>query len=170
MTVEIATRTIQLMLAPVVMISACAILVSGMLTRYALINERMRTMARERLDLLRMGGATLVGIFSPQDPFIAERLQQIDKQAPELLRRHMMMHNAVLTLYLAILLYVLSMVMIAGAAIQFSVLATGALIILLLGTFVMLGSVMMVAIEISVSQRSVTYEVERVLSLGRATN
>lgn len=47
------TRTIQLILAPVVMVTACGILVNGLIGRYTNITNRLRTMAHERLELLR---------------------------------------------------------------------------------------------------------------------
>ena len=53
MSAENVTRTIQLILAPVVMITACALLLNGLLSRYDALNARLRIMGRERLDLLR---------------------------------------------------------------------------------------------------------------------
>src|SRR5579859_706139 len=53
MSVEAITRMIQLILAPVVLVSACAIFVGGLLSHYEAINARMRSMARERLELVR---------------------------------------------------------------------------------------------------------------------
>ena len=49
MNAEMVARIIQLILAPVVMISACAILESGLLGHYASINARLRNMTHERL-------------------------------------------------------------------------------------------------------------------------
>lgn len=46
-------RTIQPILAPVAMVTTCAILVSGILAHYAVVNERLRSLTHERLDLLR---------------------------------------------------------------------------------------------------------------------
>jgi uncharacterized membrane protein YphA (DoxX/SURF4 family) len=53
MNAEMPPRTIQLILAPVVMVTACAILLAGLLSRFAALNDRLRLLARERLDLLR---------------------------------------------------------------------------------------------------------------------
>ena len=52
MSAETVTRTIQLILAPVVMLSACSVFVGGVLAHYAAINDRIRTMVHERLELL----------------------------------------------------------------------------------------------------------------------
>ena len=55
MSAETVTGTIQLILAPVVMVSACAIFVSGLLTHYEAINGRMRRMVSERREILHRG-------------------------------------------------------------------------------------------------------------------
>jgi Protein of unknown function (DUF2721) len=90
---QMIAATIQLILAPVVMVSACAILVTGLLSRYAAINDRLRAIGQERLDLLRRK------IRASEDPFIDERLAEIDYQIPDLLHRHKLAQNAVLAVY-----------------------------------------------------------------------
>ncbi len=49
MTAEMVTRIIQTIIAPVVMVNACAIILGGLLNHSATINARLRGMARERL-------------------------------------------------------------------------------------------------------------------------
>jgi len=39
------TATIQLIIAPVVIVTACALLVNGLLTRYTLLIDRLRALA-----------------------------------------------------------------------------------------------------------------------------
>ena len=41
------------------MVTSCAILIGGMLTHYAAINDRLRGMTRERLSLLRQPSGAL---------------------------------------------------------------------------------------------------------------
>src|SRR4051812_48031474 len=82
MDVEMVAKNLQLIIAPVVMISSCALLLTGLLGRYAAVNDRLRAMARERLDLWH---SDIDG-----DGFKTERLHQIDQQIPDLLRRHRM--------------------------------------------------------------------------------
>ena len=53
MNTDMVAHIIQSILAPVLMINGCAILVGALFTRYGGINDRLRTMAHERLDLLR---------------------------------------------------------------------------------------------------------------------
>jgi hypothetical protein len=156
---ETVTRTIQLILAPVVMISACAIFVSGLLSHYEAINARMRTMARERLDILRGhadGGR-----------FVRERLGEIDAQLPQLLQRHALVHHSLLAAYFAILILVVSM-----CAIAFSALTAAEWLVALIlamftaGILAFLISVVLIALEVRTSQQAVAFEAQRVLRLS----
>src|SRR5579884_4097507 len=100
MTAQSIASSIQLIIAPVVMVTACAILINGLLTHYANINDRLRLMARERLDLLRLirdEKSAAPGV----DSFTVERLDQIDREMPELLQRHGLVRNALLALYVS---------------------------------------------------------------------
>src|SRR5690348_9613720 len=160
MSVETITRTIQLILAPVVMVSACAVFVGGLLSHYEAINARMRTMARERLELLRgsIGG----------DRFLNERLAELDEQLPQLLQRHGLVHHALLAAYSGILILVASMCAIAFSAVT----AAEWLVALVLAMFVggilaILISIVLIALEVRISQRAVAFEVHRVLRLDQ---
>jgi hypothetical protein len=158
---ETVTRTIQLILAPVVLLSACSIFVGGLLSHYEALNARMRTMVRERLDILR-------GPNGP-DLLLAERLAEIDLQLPQLLQRHALVHHALLAAYVGILILVASMCAIAFSAVS----AAEWLVALVLALFVtgilaILASVILIALEVRTSQRAVSFEVDRVLHLVRA--
>ena len=160
MSAETVTRTIQLILAPVVMVSACAIFVGGLLSHYEAINARMRSMARERLDLVRTSGQ--------DDAFATERLSEIDLQLPLLLHRHGLVHHSLLAAYLCILILVASMCTIAFSAVS----AADWLVILVIAMFVtgiaaLLVSVIFIALEVRTSRQAVSYEVRRVLHVGQ---
>lgn len=163
-----AARIIQTIIVPVVMVTACAILVTGLLSRYAAVNDRLRLMVRERLDLLQ----SLETDATPGEvarTFAIERLNQIDGQVPDLLRRHRLIRNAVLMEYWAILVFVLCMFTIAVAE-SFNVVgvATASLLVFLIGTAIMLLGVLLTALEVRVSHRALRYEVERVMRLNRS--
>ena len=149
------------------MVSSCAILLGGLLQRYAAINDRLRSMVRERFDLARSvhlapGSSMPEGV----DPFGVERFRELDAQMPDLLRRHQLVHNSVLTVYSVIAVFVGDMFVIAVAASSGSALvATGALIVFLAGTAVLLVGVLLTAVEVRTSHRAVSYEAERVSSL-----
>src|SRR5713101_1638720 len=51
MNIDTTIRTISLIVAPVVMVSSCALFLNGLLQRYHAISSTMRMMHRERLDL-----------------------------------------------------------------------------------------------------------------------
>jgi hypothetical protein len=166
MSAEAIMRTIQLIVAPVVMISACAVFVGGLLSHYEAINGRMRSMARERLELLRSSREA--------DRFASERLAELDTQLPQLVERHALVHHSLLAAYTGILILVASMCAIAFSA----VVAAEWLVGLVLAMFVagilgMLLSVILIALEVRTSQRAVTFEVQRVLRIagepGRVT-
>src|SRR5262245_59842342 len=149
------------------MVTACAITLNGVLPRYGLINDRLRGLTRERLDLLRAAGRADIEPPSPEGGLTAERIAVIDRQAPDLLRRHRRVHDAVLTLFAAMIVFVATMFVIAlAAAADSSALATVALLLFLAGTAVVLAGVVVASLEVGASHRALQYEVERALSLG----
>ena len=162
MSPEEVGRTIQLILAPVVMFSACSIFVGGVLSHYTSIGDRIRALTRERLDVLRA-----LRSHSPQgDGLLTERLAEIDGQLPEMLHRHRLVHHAVLAVYAAIGILVLTMCIIALTA----TVATDWVAPLVFGVFLaavltMLVGVVLVTIEIRTSRRSLAFEAQRVTSL-----
>lgn len=164
MSAQTVATVIQMIIAPVVMVTACAIIISGLLSRYSAINDRMRLMARERLDLLLAHKPELDT--APTHAYTVERLHQIDRQLPDLLRRHRLVRDAVLAVYCAIIVFIVCMFVIAIAdALASAWLALGALVLFLLGTAALLVGVVLTAIEVRVSHLAIRFEVERVLSL-----
>lgn len=170
MSVQTITRAIQLILAPVVMVTSCAILANGILSRYASINDRMRALTKERLDLLRGTDGSMNMSAVMGDSFKIERLREIDEQLPRLLHRHRLVHNSALATYLAILIFVASMLAIALAVLPNSVtMAIVALVVFLAGTIMLLVGVLLISSEVRTSNNEIRYEVVRVLSLGGDT-
>ncbi|MBI1876821.1 MAG: DUF2721 domain-containing protein [Chloroflexi bacterium] len=167
MNAEMVGWIIQLILAPALMVSACAITQGGLLGRYAAINDRPRAMGRERLDLLRDKGEAESG--NPTAiSFTAERFQQIDHQIPDLLHRHKITHDAVLAVYCAILFFVGDMFTIAMAVVtNLEGVAIAALVIFLVSTAVLLVGMYLAVIEIHTSHRALHYEVQQIVSLHR---
>lgn len=162
MTAEDIVKIIQLILAPAVMVTTCTILLGGMQGHYAAVNARLRAMARERLDLLLGSGRS-----SNPEAFVSERLEQIDHQLPDILRRHKRIRDAVLLVYCAVLVYLLSMVVIAAAVMTASAwLSIGALLVFLTATTLLLLGIGLNILESRASYRAVQYEVRRVQRLG----
>ncbi len=155
MDVETLARTIQSILAPVVMISACAIILGGLWGHVSSINDRLRAMNRERLELWRAASA---------DAYTMERLLQIDTQTPTLVRRHRRVIQAIVSMYGAILVYIVSMFAIAGASLV-NISAALALLLFLVGTLLLLVAILLAILEIRISQTAIEFEVRRVGSL-----
>jgi hypothetical protein len=133
--VQTAARTIQLILAPVVMVSACGILLTGMLSHYAAINDRIRRLTAERLGLSQVSPA------EGRVELAHERISEIDHQVPMLLSRHRLVHTAILLAETAVVVLVLSMFVIAVAALSdSSAVGTAALMIFLAATAALMAS------------------------------
>jgi hypothetical protein len=146
---------IQFILAPVVMISACSLVLNGLLTRYAAINDRLRVMSRERLELLR-GGVS--------DALSAERLSEVDAQIPVLLHHHHLTHNAVLLVYCSILLFIATMLVIAVQVISGATWMAGLILIFFMAAVLSLMFAVATAVrEVYSSQNALRYEAERVM-------
>ena len=167
MTIDSIIRTISLILAPAVMISSCAIFLNGIITRYESVGARMRAMHHERLELLQgLEHTTSSGV--PSGGFSTHRIHEIEVQLPHLLQRHKLLRNAVLAENSAIAFFVTSMFIIALAALtNSSLIATAALLIFLIGTGVLLVGVIITTLELSRSQREVTYEIQDGLKLRK---
>jgi hypothetical protein len=162
----IAVTAIQAMVAPVVLITTGAILSGALLAMYGSVNDRMRAMDRERLDILTGTAGTLLSV-AEVPPAGRERLTQLDTQLPMLLRRHRLLHNGVLLIYGAVAVLVLSVIAIGVAVTGRSAGAgTAALVLVLVGTVTLLGGLLFAARSIMISMNAIDYEVRRALSLG----
>jgi hypothetical protein len=143
------TRTIQFILAPVVMVSTCAILLGNLMNRYALIGDRLRALAKKHRDLAVNGvpaGRTA------QDAPAAEwdpRLREIDAQIPSIWRRHRLLRRSVVFLNYAPLVFFIDMLAIALAALETSIgWVTGlAMLNFLIGIAFMAWSVLLSTLE-----------------------
>lgn len=85
-----AVQAIQAILAPAIMVSACGLLLLGLLNRYAVIMNRIRALNDERRRLLK-ARSTATQI----DPHEAERLTSVVDQLADLVDRVRLIRNAV---------------------------------------------------------------------------
>ncbi|MBW4468316.1 MAG: DUF2721 domain-containing protein [Pegethrix bostrychoides GSE-TBD4-15B] len=160
MSISDVIQTIQFIIAPVVLVTACAIVQGGVLGRFMYIGQRIRSLANERLDLLHKGNMN--------DAFTVERLQEVDRQIPLLKHRHHLLQKAVLLIYSAIAIFLVSMFAIAlSVATKVDTTATLALICFLSGTCLLLCSVVVAGQEIRLSHHAICYEINRVASLDK---
>ena len=170
MSAETISRTIMLILAPVVMFSACSIFVGGVLSHYTSISDRIRALSRERLELVR----TLRTMQDGPDGVRAlalERLEEIDRQLPDLLGRHQLVHHAALAVYAAIGIFILTMCVIAlTAAVSADWVTVLAFGVFLAGVLVVLLGVLLITVEVRTSRRALQYAVRRVVRLAPNPN
>jgi Protein of unknown function (DUF2721) len=162
----IAVTAVQAMVAPVVLITAAAILSGGLLTMYGEVNDRMRAMDHERLEILTGADGALLTA-AEASPSGRERLTQIDTQLPKLLRRHRLLHASILVIYAGVGVLVLSVIAIGVAVTDSSGAAgTTGLALVLAGTVILLGGLLLAARSLIISADAIDYEVRRTLSIG----
>lgn len=161
-----AISAIQAMVAPVVLITAAALLSGALLGMYGAVNDRMRAMSHERLDILTGADGTLLA--ATQVPASGqERLTQIDAQLPMLLRRHRLLHDAVLLMFAGVAVLVLSVIAIGLAVTnRWGPVGIVALVLVLVGTATLLTGLLFAARSIMASTDAIDWEVDRALSLG----
>ena len=162
MDLNFLTRALQLILAPVVMVTASGILLSGLLARYTNLTTIIRTMAAERLDLV-MGHNN-----RDSDPRASERLKEIDLQLPFIRRHHRLAHQSILCIYSSATALIVDMLAIAVSAITGRAWAVVvALMVFLIAVSLMLLGLFFTASDIVTSERALSEEVDRVMRLKK---
>jgi hypothetical protein len=161
-----AVSAISAMVAPVVLVTTSALLSNGLLAVYGSVNDRMRQMTFERLSLLS-GPSGQILDKTELSPVSQERLAEIDTQLPMILRRHYLIRDAVLILYIAVAVLVLSVIAIAVAVTADSDgFGSAALALVLAGTVVLLAGLLVAARSLAWSTDAITYAVRRTRSMG----
>jgi hypothetical protein len=161
-----AVNAISDMVAPVVLLTVGGMVSNGLITIYSDIDNRMRDMTRERLEI-RRGPAGQV--LDPDNvPAIdQERLTEIGMQLPMLLRRHKLTRLSVLTIYIALVVLVVSIVVIAIAvALDDEIAGRAALGLVLAGTIIILLGLGVAAMSLAKSADAISYAVKRTTELG----
>lgn len=101
-----AVLAIQAILAPAVMVSACGLLLLGLLNRYGVVMARVRALNEERRRLLRNGVTTA----SPEAE--SERLGSVVRQVDDLVDRIRLLRNAVVSQIIGVGCFVLTSLLI----------------------------------------------------------
>jgi hypothetical protein len=161
-----AVNAISAMVAPVVLLTTGGLISNGLLMAYSAVNDRMRMMTRERLEIRAGPSGELLGHIPAVNQ---ERLAEIDTQLPMMLRRHHLLRDAVLLVYAAIGVLGLSTIFIAVAVVlhseSFGRVALG---LVLAGTVIMLTGLVAAGMSLAKSADAITYAVERTRRLGLA--
>lgn len=150
-------QTIQLVIAPSVMISSCFMCQNVTLGRFLRISDRLHSLVRERIDVLEK--------YSFSQDYI-DALQLIDKELIQLSDRYYSLQKAIICLYGAIIFFLFTMLAI-GLAMQFHPMFFSylAIVLFLLGTSTLLIAVFIAVSEVSISHRTVRAEVRWAMSL-----
>lgn len=159
MTSEAVLKTINLIIAPVVMITSCGIIQNGLNVHYNTITSRLRSVNEEILSL--------------SEPDLhrstrkAERLHDLEHLfLPDLFRRNHILHDALGLVYTAILMLILDMLVIAIAiSTGIAWLSQLVLVVFLLGVGTLFWGVVLVAYELRTSHESLQLEVHRTCQL-----
>jgi hypothetical protein len=150
-------KIIEVILAPVAMITSCALLISSLQQRYVNMGDRLRAMHRERFDLLLQQNATNTA--TKHDNFITERLFELTVQVPRILRRHRLVRDAMLCEYIAIAVYMINMGVLAWVELEsLSLASLLSLVLFLGGTIILFCGVMITIVEAWQSHAEIAYE------------
>jgi hypothetical protein len=150
---ETVVKTIDLIIAPVVMITACGIMQNGLLVHYNSITTHLRSVNQEILTLLELDVS--------KSPRQAERLHHLEHLLlPNLFYRNHVVHNVLGLVYLAILTLILDMLVIAIAiSTNINWLSQLVLLVFLLGVGILFWSIVLIAHELRTSHNSLQIEV-----------
>jgi hypothetical protein len=102
-----AVQAIQAILAPAIMVSACGLLLLGLLNRYTVIMSRIRALNEERRLLLRSTAPP-----AEAQPVEIARLASVIRQLEDLVDRVRLLRNAVRCQVVAVGCFVLSSLLI----------------------------------------------------------
>ena len=155
------------MVAPVVLITTGGMITNGLLAMYGAVNDRMREMTAERLEILTGPDGELL---SPANvsPVGQERLAEIRDQLPRLVLRHRLVRHSVLLIYGALGLLGLSVIGIAIAVQTHSeVVGSAALALVLGGVVVLFSGLTFAARSLHGSADAIQYAIERTDALDR---
>lgn len=158
--IEEVTKTISLIIAPVVMITACAVMANGLILRYGSLGDRLRIVNQGLSDLHESDRA--------DDRDKAQRAQELEFMLRDLLKHHHFVHDALVLIYTSILIFMLNMLVIAMAVgTNINWLSQMALIVFLSGVAVLFGGIVLIAYELRTSHYSIQLEVQRTCRLCR---
>jgi len=144
------TKIIGGVLTPAIMISCCGLLLLSLQNKYGRIIDRIRQFNTEKRTLLAKEALTNID---------KTRQESIEKQLEILVRRGRYQKNATLSLYIGVIFFVMTSIIIAlsfriSTIVMLAVLAFG------LGMLLVLVGAIFAALEIRISYRTTLLEIE----------
>jgi Protein of unknown function (DUF2721) len=163
---ESIVKTIGLIIAPVVMITACSIMQNGLIVYYNSLGERLRRVNQEILNLIEADLAqSLTKAELPLDSGTQirhqdDRLHHWEHHLlPDLFRRHHLLRDVLGLVYLAILTLIFDMLAIAISVITgIEWLSQIVLGLFLIGVGILFVAVILVSYELRTSHASIQLE------------
>ncbi|GBO55684.1 hypothetical protein APA_3835 [Pseudanabaena sp. lw0831] len=163
---EAVVKTIGLIIAPVVMITACSIMQNGLIAHYNSLEERIRQVNHKIISLLETDlsqnsiKTELPENLDSQLALKADRLHHLEHHLlPHLFHRHHILHDVLGLVYLAILTQILDMLVIAIAVTTdvgwLSQLVLG---VFLIGIGILFAGIVLVSYELRTSHESIQLE------------
>ncbi len=146
-----AVQFISGLLAPAIMISSCGLILLGLQNKYSNIIDRIRSLNEEKRRLEMMDSL---------DRFQERRMRSLTAQINRLLVRAKLDRNGILSLYLAILSFILTSLAIAPAYFGYFGLVTLSIVFFVGGIGLVLAGIIYVSLEVSNSYKVVKHEVE----------
>ncbi|MBM0745077.1 DUF2721 domain-containing protein (plasmid) [Phormidium sp. CLA17] len=150
--IEGVTKIIGLIIAPVVLVTACVLIVNGLIIQYNSIGDRILTVNQKIIKLR--------SVHINEDDIETQHLPELEVLLLDLFKHHHFVHDAILLIYLSILIFMLDMLVIAIAVTtNINWLALMTLIIFLSGVATAFLGIILISYETSTSHYSIQLEV-----------
>ncbi len=152
-------ETLQPLLAPVVLISACGLLIMALNARTMTVKARIRQLHLERLTITEKVGEA--GSASSTQRL---RYEGVGNQSDNLLRRLQLMRAALMCMVGSVVLMLISSLLI-GLHGVLRITSIPAVTVFVLGLLSMLAGAAVFLLELRLSLREITYEHQRIMAL-----
>lgn len=156
MSIAQTDQLLHLILNSLLLVTACVIVLSGMLIRHNVLTQQLRSIQREYSELIEGAGR-----------FNNARFAQLKMQLRQLRHRYRVTHFTVLTAHYALLFCVASTLVVAlRTLINANWLITVALVLFVLGVTILLLSIGLTLMDIYQAKYSLWQEIHEALRLG----
>lgn len=154
LTTPLAQQTIQAILTPALMISACGLLLLGLNNRYGIVVSRIRLLNDEKRRKL----ADPEGI--DREYVDALRFESVMRQIPALLTRANHLRRSLLCLWIGVICYVLSSILLGAGLFLGMNVANAAVWVFLIGLLSAVCGVIFALLDIYLAYRVLKLEVD----------
>ena len=154
LTTPAAQQTIQAILTPALMISACGLLLLGLNNRYVAVVTRIRTLNDEKRRRLSDPDAT------DREYVDALRFESVMRQIPSLLTRVSHLRRSLINLWCGVICYLSTSLLLATSLFFYKDVASYSVWVFLLGLIFALIGVIYALIDIILAERALRYETE----------